>query len=414
MDYRLFMKSLYLYTSLITLGLSALAQIDKDPDVSPLSPLASQKTLQVETPFNADLVASEPMVNEPIVMAWGGDGALYVVELRGYMQDADHTGAQEPVGQVVRLEDSNGDGIMDKQTVFVDKLVEPRSIMAIKGGILVGAPPNIFFCKDTTNDGVADVRKSIYDRYSRRGGNIEHKDNALMWGIDNWIYNAKSATRYKYIQDDKGGKIVEGQTGFRGQWGLTQDNIGNIYATGNTTPWVGEQIAYEYLMHNKLVHDDTFSLQPRKEEGFNEVWPLIGTPDVQGGPGAIRTEDNTLRNFTAIGGQAIFRGDKLGQEMVGQYIIPEPVGRLVRRAQIVEEDGFRKLVNPLKNQQKEFIASTDPNFRPVNAFTGPDGCLYIIDMYRGIIQDGNWTRPGSYLRKEIMRRGLVVFTYNFA
>ena len=396
------------YSLLLGLAFSSTAQnkIDKDPDVTPLEPQASQQSIRMEAPFKADLIAAEPMVNEPIVMAWGGDGALYVVELRGYMQDADHSGAQEPVGQVVRLEDSNGDGIMDKQSVFVDKLVEPRAIMAVKGGLLIAAPPNIYFCKDSTGDGVADIRKSVYDRYAGRGGNVEHKDNGLMWGIDNWIYNAKSATRYQYIQDDKGGKFLEGQTGFRGQWGITQDNIGHIYATGNTTPWIGEQIAYEYLMHNKLVHDDTFSQQKRLEKDFKKVWPIIGTPDVQGGPGAIRKEDNTLHSFTAIGGQAIFRGDKLGEDMVGQYFIPEPVGRLVRRAVIEEKDGFRTLTNPLKDQQKEFMASTDSNFRPVNAFTGPDGCLYIIDMYRGIIQDGNWTRPGSYLRKEILRRGL--------
>ena len=143
MNKQIFLK----YTLLLGLVCSSTAQniIDKDPDVTPLSPEKAQKTIQMEAPFKADLIASEPMVNEPIVMAWGGDGALYVVELRGYMQDVNHSGAQDPVGQVVRLEDSNGDGIMDKQSVFVDKLVEPRAIMAVKGGVLVAAPPQYLF-----------------------------------------------------------------------------------------------------------------------------------------------------------------------------------------------------------------------------------------------------------------------------
>lgn len=381
--------------------------IDIDPDVTPLAPQESQKTIQVMAPFTADLIAAEPMINEPICMAWGGDGALYVVELLGYMQDVDHTGAQDPVGQVVRLEDTNGDGIMDKQSVFVDKLVEPRTVMAVKGGILVAAPPNVYFCQDTSGDGVADVRHSIYDRYAGRGGNVEHKDNGLMWGVDNYLYNAKSATKYQYRQDKDGGKLTTpAKTSFRGQWGITQDNIGHIYATGNTTPWIGEQIAYEYLLHNKLSHDRSFANLERQEDDFSVVWPIVGTPDVQGGKGAIRKEDNTLQRFTSIGGQTIFRGDKLGDDMVGQYFIPEPVGRLVRRATIEDRDGFRTLVNPAKEQKTEFIASSDPNFRPVHAYTGPDGCLYIVDMYRGIIQDGNWVRPGSYLREEVLRKGL--------
>ena len=382
------------------------SKIDKDPDVTPLSPRASKSSIKIEKPFVADIIAHEPMINEPITMAWGGDGALYVVELRGYMQDLDHTGAQNPVGQVIRLEDLNNDGIMDKHTVFVDKLVEPRAIMAIKGGILVAAPPNVFFCKDTDGDGKANIIKSIYDSYASRSGNVEHKENGLMWGIDNWIYNAKSNKKYFYKQKEDGGEFMVETTGFRGQWGITQDDIGNIYASGNTKPWIGEQIAYEYLIETGLIHDDLFSFQPHLEENFKEVWPIVGTTDAQGGPGLLRKEDNTLKTFTAAGGQTIFRGNKLGENMIGQYFIPEPVGRLVRRSIITEENGYRKLINPLKSLKKEFIASTDPNFRPVNTFTGPDGCLYIIDMYRGIIQESNWVRPGSYLYEEILRKKL--------
>jgi len=168
MTFKTILSVLTLSTCL-SLSFAQNRNIIKNPDVTPLSPAESQKRLKIRKPFQIDLIASEPMVNEPICMAWGGDGALYVVELRGYMQDVEHTGAQDPVGQVVRLVDTNNDGVMDKQTVFVDKLVEPRAIMAVKGGILVGAPPNIFFCKDTDNDGVADVRKSIYDRFAKKG-----------------------------------------------------------------------------------------------------------------------------------------------------------------------------------------------------------------------------------------------------
>ncbi|MDD7986161.1 cytochrome C [Lentisphaera marina] len=382
-------------------------RINPDPDATPLSPQESHKLIKVPEGFQIDLVAAEPMVNEPIAMAWGGDGALYVVELRGYMQDADHTGAQDPVGQVVRLVDTNGDGIMDKQSVFVDKLVEPRTIAAVKGGMLIGAPPEIFFCQDTTGDGVADVRKSIYDKFAKRSGNVEHKINGLMWGLDNYMYNAKSAEKFTYTPDKDGGKITSHRSVFRGQWGITQDSEGNLYSTGNTNPWYGEQFRLDYLEPAGLSNANFLKGLEMVESNFKEVYPIVGTPDVQGGKGAIRPENNTLKNFTAIGGQLIFRGDKLGEEMKESYWIPEPVGRLVRHAKFVEdEQGNRRLTNPNKDQKVEFIASTDANFRPVHAYTGPDGCLYIVDMYRGIIQDGNWVKPGSYLRNEVERRKL--------
>ncbi len=383
------------------------SQIDTDPDTSPLNPEVSRNKIFVKEPFQVDLVASEPLVNEPICMVWGGDGSLYVVELRGYMQDLDNTGAQAPVGRVVRLVDENQDGIWDKKSVFIDELVEPRALLAVKGGILVGAPPNIFFCKDTNGDGVADVQKSIYDKFGSRNGNVEHKHNGLMWGLDNWIYNAKTSDRYQYIPDDQGGKIIQGKTGFRGQWGITQDNVGNLYSTINSNPWTGEMIGLDYLMHDNLSFDPMFNDLARIEPDFKTVWPIQGTADAQAGRGILRKEDRSLIKFTAIGGQTLFRGDKLGEEMVGQYFIPEPVGRLVRRGIFLEdEDGFKTLTNPEKENQVEFLASKDPNFRPVYSYTGPDGCLYIIDMYRGIIQDGNWTKEGSYLRKEIKRRNL--------
>jgi len=381
------------------------SKIVRDPDPAPLSPEKSRERIQIMEPFRIDLIAAEPMVREPICMAWGGDGALYVVELRGFMQDVDNTGSQDPVGQVVRLVDTDGDGVMDTRTVFVDKLVEPRAVAPIQGGILIGAPPDLFFCKDTTGDGVADIRTSIFSHFGSRSGNVEHKINGLMWGLDNFFYNAKSDKKFRYIPDENGGMIIEVRSGHRGQWGITQDNIGNLYGTGNTVPWIGEQIAYDYLLHNDLVHDPTFADRARLEDDFDKVWPIVGTPDVQSGPGILR-EDGTLSSFTAIGGQHIFRGDKLGDEMIGQYFIPEPVGHLVRRSIIIEEDGFRKLTNPDKEKHLEFIASTDMNFRPVYVCTGPDGCLYMVDMYRGIIQDGNWTQEGSYLREEILRKSL--------
>ncbi len=121
-------------------------------------------------------------------------------------------------------------------------------------------------------------------------------------------------------------------------------------------------------------------------------------PDVEGGPRRLRP-DVTLNHFTGCCGQSIFRGDRLPGDLYGDFLLCEPVGRLIRRAKVNNVEGKTVLKNAY--DKEEFIASTDPNFRPVNTATGPDGCLYIVDMYRGIIQEGAWVKEGSYLRKMV-------------
>jgi mono/diheme cytochrome c family protein len=131
---------------------------------------------------------------------------------------------------------------------------------------------------------------------------------------------------------------------------------------------------------------------------------LVALGDFQGGTNRFHSpEDPRLNHFTACAGQTVFRGDRLPQELRGNVFLPEPVGRLIRRATVKVEDGITKLANPYG--ESEFIRSTDPNFRPLNMTTGPDGCLYIVDVYRGIIQEGNWVREGSFLRPKVIENG---------
>jgi mono/diheme cytochrome c family protein len=148
----------------------------------------------------------------------------------------------------------------------------------------------------------------------------------------------------------------------------------------------------------------SFNAADEPTASFMEVWPLVGLADVQGGPGRFRTENNTLNHLTACCGPDIFRGDRLPVELRGNLFFGEPVGRLVRRAQIEVKDGITHLTNPYP--KSEFLRSTDPNFRPVNMVTAPDGTLYIVDMYRGIIQEADWVRSNSYLRKPVVLNGL--------
>lgn len=144
-------------------------------------------------------------------------------------------------------------------------------------------------------------------------------------------------------------------------------------------------------------------MSSQKPADFDTVWPLVGAYDFQGGPNRSRPEDGTLNHFTGCAGQTVYRGDRLPRELYGNVFLPEPVGRLIRRATVEVKDGVTTVANP--HGQSEFLRSRDLNFRPLNMTTGPDGCLYIVDMYRGIIQEGNWVKEGSYLRGKVIENG---------
>ncbi|MGI9241565.1 MAG: DUF7133 domain-containing protein, partial [Verrucomicrobiales bacterium] len=359
------------------------------------SPEESMAMIEIQDGYKLELVAAEPMVEEPAAMAWDGDGRLYVAELNTYMQEIDGKDQHQPVCRVVRLEDTDDDGVMDHRTVFVDKLVLPRMIQALDDRVIIRETNtfDLHSYRDTDGDGVADEKRLVFQG-GKRGGNLEHQPSGLEWNIDNWMYVTYTNRRYRWAGDHiEAEEIPSGS----GQWGVTHDDVGrNFFCTGG-----GENPAMAF--QRPLVYG-AMSLPGEQAPGFREVFPLVQIPDVQGGRGRFRADELTLNNFTGCAGQHIFRGHRLPDDFYGDYIIPEPVGRLVRRAKVTDENG--KLIVSNATPGTEFMRSRDANFRPVNAGTGPDGCLYICDMYRGIIQEGNWVRPGSYLRGVVENYGL--------
>ena len=366
-------------------------------DGTPLSPEESMKHIYLPKGYHLQLVASEPMVSQPAAIVWDGDGVMYVAELNTYMVDEDGSNEFQQTSRVKRLEDTNGDGVMDKATVFIDKLVLPRMLLCVNHKLLVNETntANIFSYEDTNGDGVADVKTQVYKNDEVDTKNLEHQKSGLIWNLDNRIYVTVDQVRYEY----KDGKMVPDTLVEppRGQWGLTHDNYGRLFFS-----IAGSELPASNFQQNP--HYGTFDLNDQFDAEFQKVWPIVATPDVQGGLFRLRLTDSTLNHFTACNGQSIYRGDKLPMDARGDLFICEPVGRLIRRAKVNTVDGKTTLVNAYNEQ--EFIASTDLNFRPVNTATGPDGSLYIVDMYHGIIQESNWTRKGSYLRPKILQKGL--------
>ena len=147
------------------------------------------------------------------------------------------------------------------------------------------------------------------------------------------------------------------------------------------------------------IHYGAFTVPDQYEPDFHAVWPEIGLSDTQGGMVRVRMPVGRLNHLTAASGADIVRAHRVPDDLRGDLLISEPVGRLIRRARIVKDGGLTQLRNVYPGA--EFITSTDPLFRPINITTAPDGSIYIADMYHGIIQESNWTRPGSYLRRKI-------------
>jgi len=371
--------------------------VTKEPSAVPLSPEESMKKIQLPPGYHIELVASEPMVKEPVGLAWDGNGIMYVVQMNTYMKDANATDEYLPTSKIMRLEDTNGDGRMDKSTVFVDSLVLPRTILPIGDELFVGITniQHIYAYKDTNGDGKADAKRIAFKNNAIDARNLEHQNGGLLWNLDNWIYPTRDNLRYKY---KKG--MLEVDTlvdNMIGQWGITSDNYGRLFYSEAGPGLPAVQIE-QMPAYGALNIKDQYTTE------FTIPFPIIGNVDAQGGLRALNPDNNTLTRFTSGAGQSIYRGDRLPGDMVGDYFIGEPVARVIKRGKVINKGG--KIVIDNAYPDKDWLASADMNFRPINTYTGPDGCLYIVDMYHGIIQEGEWTGPNSYLGKKIVEMGL--------
>src|SRR3954471_9468597 len=187
----------------------------KVPPAPARTPDDEAATFKLVPGFHAELVAADPLLGDPIAVQFGPDGRLWVLEMRGYMPDADANGEREPVCTVAVLTDTDGDGRYDQRKVFADKLVLPRAISLVGDGLLVAEPTHLWFMRDTNGDGVADEKTEIASDYGNTT-NPEHNANGLMWAMDNWIYSANATMRFRWLGN---GKFARDTTVTRGQWG---------------------------------------------------------------------------------------------------------------------------------------------------------------------------------------------------
>ncbi|MGN7820700.1 DUF7133 domain-containing protein [Chitinophaga sp. 22536] len=367
-------------------------QFDKSPV---LDGKAAIGAMTVDKGLEVQLVAAEPMVVAPVSAVFDDRGRMWVVEMMGFMPDTSGTGEDKPDGKIVILEDTTGDGVMDKRTVFLDSLVLPRAVCLVENGVLVATPPQLWFIE---NNNDKPGKKVLVDSMYAAGGNVEHQPNGLLRGLDNWIYNAKSDRRYRKVGD----KWLKEATTFRGQWGITQDDKGRLFYNNNSENLLGDY--FPAGLGGKNPHQQNAAGYDQKIVKDNHVYPAHPTPGVNRGyMKGILDDSLRLVEFTAACGPVIYRGHLLPADYAGNAFVAEPSANLIKR-NILKDSGYI-VTGKQAYQGKEFLASTDERFRPTGLYNGPDGALYITDMYRGILQHKTYIT--TYLKNEIKMRELT-------
>ncbi|MBM3845292.1 MAG: c-type cytochrome [Verrucomicrobia bacterium] len=372
-----------------------------------LTPAESSATIRVPDEFEVDLIASEPVVTDPASLAWDSQGRLWVVEMRDYPLGLDGRG--KPGGAIRRLIDKDGDGVFESSVVFADDLSFPNSIMPWREGVLVACAPDLLYLEDTDGDGRADRRKKVLTGFTL--WNQQHLVNGFELGLDNWVYAANGDSggnvtsfsqtnavnisgRDLRFQPDTGVfEVIEGQT----QYGRRRDDWGNWF--GNANPiwlwhyWIPER----YLKRNPRLTAPSLRKETAIDPGAGAVHYLGRKPQ--------RLNDVGTAGFvTSANSPTPYRDTLFGSNFARAVFISEPVYNAVR-CELLEPRGVSftsSRWNP--GLAREFFTSTDPWCRPAGMKVGPDGSLYICDMYRQFIEHPEWI-PEDIRSRYNMRAG---------
>ncbi len=354
----------------------------------PLSPEDSLKYLKTDPGLKVELVAAEPMVVDPVAVAWDEKGRMYVVEDRGYPTGPGK--GKPPVGQVVLLEDTHGDGKYDKRTVFADGLTFPNGVMPWKGGVYVTCAPYLYYFKDTDGDGKADVKEIVFKGFQDLSTTQLRVSHPTL-NIDNWVYLTSGLTAAKVTSpahperpvvflNRVDGRFRPGtdelqETAGTAQFGQTFDRSGRKFICSNRNHIQQVVMQTRYLKRNPNLPFSQEVDDISDHEAACRVYPLSAN---------ITTAAFHAGYITSACGITIFEGTALPDEYRGNSFTCEPAGNLVHRDVLVTNDvTFIAKRASLKN---EFLASPDNWFRPVNLANGPDGALYVCDMYRKTIE----------------------------
>lgn len=389
----------------ILLGGTARAQGDYSselPRVPALSPQEALNAFEIADGYRIELVAAEPQVVDPVAIAFDANQSIYVVEMRGYSEDE-----QLNLGRIRYLRDVDGDGLYETSTIFADGFGWPTAVACYDRGIFVAAAPDLLYLKDTDGDGVADQRSVVFSGFGR--SNVQGLVNTLQWGPDQRIHGVTSSSgaELRAAQDntqvslrgrdfsfDPRSLNLEAVSG-GGQHGMSFDDEGEKFVCSNSDHI--QQVMYEDRYWNRnpfrvppparvsIASDgaqaDVFRASPI------EPWRLVRTRLRVAGvvPGPVEGGGRPAGYFTSATGVTIVRGNAFAHDpLLGMAVVADVGSNLVHRKQLKRE-GIRYRADRV-DQNSELLRSKDIWFRPVQMANGPDGCLYILDMYREVIE----------------------------
>jgi len=364
----------------------------------PLLPQDSLKKIHVREGFEVELVTSEPLTLDPVAIDWDAAGRLWVVEMADYPDGMDGKG--QAGGRVRRLEDADGDGRYDRQTLFADGLSFPTGILTWRDGVIVTAAPEILYLRDTDGDGRADAREVLVSGLTT--GNQQLRANGLRWGLDGWVYCAAGGHYRGYAAETRlrtqAGEVAVGSRDFRfrpdtgelepvsgpSQYGRNRDDWGRWFGTQNIRP------LWHYVLDDRYLRRNPHIAAPDPTKQV--VTPLPPKVFPASSPEKRFHSFNEAGHFTSACSGMIYRDELLFPRAAGEQhaFTCEPFHNLVQH-NIVTDDGVSFTAHRAAPEGTlDFFASEDRWTRPVMVRTGPDGALWVVDMYRYMIEHPEW------------------------
>ncbi|MDA2939268.1 dehydrogenase, partial [Acidobacteria bacterium AH-259-A15] len=402
---------------LATVVLSGCSGCPRRRGPGPLSPQEALETFQINQDFRLELFAAEPYVSDPVELIFDEQGRAFVAEMLDYPYDPEV--GEPPRSRIRLIEDTDGDGQIDRSTIFADKLLHATSILPWKGGLIVTSAPDIVYLKDTDGDNKADVREVLFTGFATKV-DPESRITNLRFNIDNWIYASNNGrpgnitfsgrpdaapvfvlgADFRFRLDRGLFEAASGPT----QFGQAIDDWGHRFITQNTVHVRHVVMPRRYLSRNLFLavggasqdvsdHGQPsvliFPLTPPqywrqvrtemrqqryREHGLDQVRELNPSTEIASG------------YFTAAAGGTIYGGDTFPVKYRGNLFTGDVSANLVHR-DVLHPSGVSFTASRAEGELKrEFLASTDPRFRPCNFTTGPDGNLYLVDMYREFVE----------------------------
>jgi putative membrane-bound dehydrogenase-like protein len=343
----------------------------------------------IEEGFQLKLVSSEPLIKDPVDFDFNEHGEALVLEMPGYP-------FEDKQSRILLLHDHNHDGVFDDVSVYAENLQLASSFLPYREGVLVAAPPYLLYLKDLDNDKQVEAIDTLMGGFST--GNLQHNYNGLTYGLDNWIYAVNGGNSGKpywwgdttTVMDLRGQdfrfnlatRVMERIGESSGGFGLGMDEAGHLFETHNLTHISHLVFPERYTRGQHMLKEHTLeNISNHEENGLARIYPIgeqesrVNHPEQSG-------------YFSGSCGITYYGGGALGVEFDQTVWVADVVLNLIHVDKISEKGSSYQASRLM--DKREFLASTDRSFRPVNMTVGPDGAMYIVDMYRQVIEHPEW------------------------